>query len=174
MFAQLDPKWLSRFMVRCRVLYEGELKRSLGLSPLSISNNVYRVRTGQGTFTTFDSRGHVVQIENYTDLRLPRKLSVGETAFAVFEETLSVFSDVAFRLQGGGAPSLPSLVICRRSDSHMACVQTVFVFKLADVLHCQGARHSRSEGGSGLHLHDRRCISVQLGRLVEDRNMSDL
>lgn len=117
-FAQLDPNWLPRFMVRCKVLYEGELKRSLGLSPLSISNSVYRVRTGQGTFTTFDSSGHVVQIENYTDLRLPRKLSVGETAFAVFEETLSVFSDVAFRLQGDGEPSPPSLVICRRSDSH--------------------------------------------------------
>lgn len=117
LFAQLDPKWISRFMMRCRILYEGELKRSLDMSPLSISNNVYRVRTGPGTFTTADSRGHIVQIENYTDLSLPRKLSFGETAFAVFEETLSVFSDVAFRIQGGGAPALPSLVICRRSDS---------------------------------------------------------
>lgn len=35
-FAQLDLKWVSGFMVRCRVSYQGELKRCLSLSPLRI------------------------------------------------------------------------------------------------------------------------------------------
>lgn len=125
--------------MRCRVLYQGELKKCLSLSPLRISNKVYRVRTGEGTFTTVDSRGCVVQIESFTDPCLPRKLSIGDSAFAMFEDTLSVFSDVAFRIQRGGVCKHPSLVICQHSDSHNTLAglcsnwQTCYTVKECDI-----------------------------------------
>ena len=101
-FAQLDPKWLVKFVVRCRVIYQGKLQSYLSFSPLRISNEVYRVRTDGATFTTVDGRGRVVQIENFLDPCLPRKLSVGDEAFAVFQDTLAVFSGMAFRIQVSG------------------------------------------------------------------------
>lgn len=125
--------------MRCHTLYQGQLKRCL-FSPLRIAdNNMYRVRTGEGTFTTVDSSGHVVQIDNFTDPRLPTKLSVGTSTFAVFEETLSVFSDVAFRIQRCEERQLPSLVICRRSDYHHTLAglcsnwQTCYTVKERDI-----------------------------------------
>ncbi|KAJ8009895.1 hypothetical protein DPEC_G00068920 [Dallia pectoralis] len=115
--AQLDQQWLSRFAARCRLLYGGELKRCLTLSPLRTCDKAYRVRTGEGTFTTVDVRGRVVRIENFMDPPVPRRLAVGGGAFVHFEKTLSVFSDLAFRVRGHEARAAPSLVVCRRSGS---------------------------------------------------------
>lgn len=88
-------------------------------TPLHISN-VYRVQTDEGIIMV-DNRGRVVQIQNFVDPHPPRKLTAGDTAFAAFEDTLSVFSDVAFRIPYNATPS-PSLVITHRSDSHGASV----------------------------------------------------
>ena len=100
------------------MIYQEKLKSYLSFSPLRISNEVCRVRTDNATFTTVDGRGCVVQIEHFLDPSLPRKLSVGDEAFAIFQDTLSVFSDMAFRLQVGGKRRSLSLAICRVSDSH--------------------------------------------------------
>ncbi|KAE8277723.1 hypothetical protein D5F01_LYC24252 [Larimichthys crocea] len=108
---QLDPKWLRRFTRRCRALYREKLERCpLPSSPVGISDMEYAGPLGEsalrtvvveGTFAMVDSKGRVVRLENFADQSLPRKLSAGDSAFAFFEDTLSVFADAAFRIRGG-------------------------------------------------------------------------
>ncbi|TKS64980.1 hypothetical protein D9C73_027772 [Collichthys lucidus] len=158
---QLDPKWLRRFTRRCRALYREKLERCpLPSSPVGISNTEYAGPLGEsalrtvvveGTFAMVDSKGRVVRLENFADQSLPRKLSAGDSAFAFFEDTLSVFADAAFRIRGGGGGggglgciegeprAQLSLVICRRSGSRDSSAglrfnwQTCYTVKECDI-----------------------------------------
>nr|BBA49238.1 hypothetical protein [Oryzias latipes] len=115
--ARLHPQWLEGYRSRCRDAYERERRRRLRPSPLSISNasSLYAARLGDGALITADEDGRLLSIQRFAEPRPPRRLRPADSAFAVFRETLSVFSDVAFRaLAGGGAE--PALVISKRSE----------------------------------------------------------
>ncbi|KAK2813581.1 hypothetical protein Q5P01_000738 [Channa striata] len=74
-------------------------------------------RTGESSFTTVDRHGRALRIERSADPRPPLKLTDG--SLSSFRETVSVFSDVAFRIRGDEA--VPALVLSRLSDEWGAC-----------------------------------------------------
>lgn len=120
LFAQFDPKWMVMFAARCRLAYREQLKRSQFSATIAptIHCKANRALTGEGTFTTVDGQGRVLQIENFTDPREPRKMGINESSFAMFLETVSVFENAAFRIQPGEAQASLSLVISRNADCH--------------------------------------------------------
>ncbi|KAK7878298.1 hypothetical protein WMY93_031117 [Mugilogobius chulae] len=114
--AQLDVKWLSGFITRCRSFYRNTMSRCLSPCPMTpAGNQLSQIVTPHGSLISVDLLGRILHIENLEEPRIVKKMCPGDTNFSVYARTLLVFSDAAFRLGDSGVVR-PSLILCARSD----------------------------------------------------------
>lgn len=139
-FADLDPIWFTRFLDRCRTLYQVYANKYLSPSSSLLSNKgmlLYKAHTGPLTHTTADDRGRIVRIESLSDSCGGGERELSSDELARFESETIVFENAVFVKRSQRV--FLALVLCQESDrfSHdpSACVywEHCFTVKEKDI-----------------------------------------